>query len=165
MEDSIYNIDPFKITSVHVSKDYKVMVGGIRQGRQVVTAMNKEGEQLNVYEQDKQNLPLFRYPYRITSTSNDTIYVSDYHPDDDHGRLVILDPTGDVQYYTGHPVVNKDEPFRSVGLTTTPKDHVIVTDVDTYTLHIFNDIGQLMTYFNTRDVGIQYPFSLGFTPS
>ena len=65
--------------------------------------------------------------------------------------------------YTGHPKVNTEGcPFIPQHVITTPADNIIVTDVYTETLHILNNIGKVMTYYDITNIGIK-PYSLAIT--
>ncbi|VDH94621.1 Hypothetical predicted protein [Mytilus galloprovincialis] len=75
------------------------------------------------------------------------IHVADYHPDED---------SGDTE-------INKKKPFRPEGIVTTQRDNVIVADIDTSTLHILNNSGELIKHIKTTDNGITYPNSLAFS--
>ncbi|XP_071171123.1 uncharacterized protein [Mytilus edulis] len=167
LTDTVYDIDPLGPTAIHVTSDNKVVVGGysIKHGRRAVIVMNKNGEHETVYENDQQNQPLFCYPCSITITCSGNIYVVDCKPDSGRGKVAVLGQGGSiVNKYTGHVDINKDISFRPVAISTTPKDNVIVVDMDTHTLHILNNACRLMTYFNKNNV-ILYPRTLAYTPT
>ncbi|XP_071169816.1 uncharacterized protein [Mytilus edulis] len=165
--DSVYDIYPFIPIAIHITSGGQIILGaGNNKGRRAVFVMNKNGNHEAVYEHEKHNHPMFRYPGNITTTSNGNIHVSDYHPKEGSGKLVVLGRGGDIiNIYKGDTEINKKFLFRPSGIVTTLKDNVIVVDVDTNTLHILNNSGQLMTYIKTTDNGIEYPFSLTFTPT
>ncbi|CAC5382130.1 unnamed protein product [Mytilus coruscus] len=172
--DSIYNINPLKPISICVTSDHRVIIGAWSggkafpaSGRRVVVVMDQEGKQLQEYEHDKHNKPLFTYPRCISVTSNGNICVVDHLDSDHRGRVVVLSPGGDIQgTYTGHPGVNiKKDPFRPVGILTTQSDTVVVTDMENHSLRILTDQGQIITYYNLRDMGILGPHSLARSTS
>ncbi|XP_076104397.1 uncharacterized protein LOC143073045 [Mytilus galloprovincialis] len=167
--DSVYDISPLIPIGIHVTSDGQVIVGGgTIEGRRAVFVLNKSGDHEAVYEHDQHNQPIFRCPRSITTTSNGNIHVSDYDPDleEDSGKVVVLGPGGDViNIYKGDTEINKEEPFKPEEVVTTPRDNVIVVDLDTETLHILNNSGQLITYIKTTDHGIKDPFALAFSPT
>ncbi|XP_076104382.1 uncharacterized protein LOC143073036 [Mytilus galloprovincialis] len=163
--DSLYDVGPLLPRAVHITSGGRVIVGGVnKEGRGAVFVMNKNGDHEAVYEHDKHNQPIFDYPKRITTTSNGNIHVSDYHPGEGSGKVVVLGKAGDViNIYKGDTEINKEEPFRPEGIATTPRDNVIVVDPYTDTLHILNNSGQLITYIKTTDNGIAYPNAFAFS--
>ncbi|XP_063409085.1 uncharacterized protein LOC134692557 [Mytilus trossulus] len=162
-DDSVNNMSPFTSTTVHITSDSKVLVGGGYTGRCVVILMNQNGNQERVYEHDKHKQPIFSCPCSITSTSNGNIYVVDTLRNG-IDRVVVLGQDGDIiNIYTGDTEINKDIPFNLTDIVTTPRDNVIVSDVSTDTLHILNNVGLLMTYYKTRDINIMLPYSLAFS--
>ncbi|VDI61507.1 Hypothetical predicted protein [Mytilus galloprovincialis] len=165
--DSVYDIYPFLPIAIHITSGGQIILGaGNNEGRRAVFVMNKNGDHEAVYEHEKHNHPMFRYPGNITTTSNGNIHVSDYLPNEDSGKLVVLGRGGDIiNIYKGDTEINKKFLFRPSRIVTTLKDNVIVVDPDTDTLHILNNSGQLITYIKTTDNGIEYPFSITFTPT
>ncbi|XP_076104945.1 uncharacterized protein LOC143073356 [Mytilus galloprovincialis] len=168
LTDTVYNVYPFLPGAVHITSDNKVLVGCVnkdfpKQGRRVVIIMNKKGGQERVYEQDEYKKPIFTIPSSINTTGNGNIHVVD-SVSSDMGRVVVLGQGGDIiNIYTGDTDINKDIPFQPTGIVTTPRDNVIVADLDTCTLHILNNVGLLMTYYKTSDINIIYPLSLAFS--
>ncbi|VDI23142.1 Hypothetical predicted protein [Mytilus galloprovincialis] len=182
--DSRYDVKPLIPTCIRVTSDHRVIIGAWSggkafpaTGRRVVVVMDQEGKQLQEYEHDKYknklfSLPrfltststkrLFTFPLRITCTSNGNICVVDLLDNDGRGKVVVLSPGGDILgTYTGHSDVNTEEkPFKPTGILTTPSDNIIVTDVENHLLHILTDQGQSITYYNLRDMGILYTYSL-----
>lgn len=167
MADTAYDVSPLHTASVHVTSQGEVVIGAgnDEEGRVEIIVMDSKGRQLRVYDHyDKQQT--FSCPMSITSTSNGNIHVSDifFSENDCGSRVVVLGPNGDtINVYTGHPGVNKDVPFRSISIVTNSKDNVIVADAYTHHLHLLNSEGELLTVFNTREVGIELPFSLAIT--
>ncbi|XP_076101154.1 uncharacterized protein LOC143070938 [Mytilus galloprovincialis] len=168
LTDTVYDVDPFQATAIHITSGNKVVVGGFADdmGKSAVFVMNEKGEHETVFERN-QHLPAFNYPWNITSTRNGNIHVVDNHQRCDRRKVVICGQGGGVvNTYYGHSVVNKEEySFLPFGIVTTKRDVVIVADMDTHTLHMLNNAGRLMTYQNINKIGIQYPFSLAFTPT
>ncbi|XP_063404216.1 uncharacterized protein LOC134687688 [Mytilus trossulus] len=161
LSDSIIDAQPFDPISVHVTKSGKVIVAG----RRAIIVMNQKGEHETIYEFDKNNIRIFTCVKSITNTDNGNICVVDRLSDDGRGRVVVLNSDGDIlQIYTGHHDVNNEEnPFKPVNIVTTPSDNIIVVDLVTYVLHILNNCGNLITHYNTGDLGIEMPHSLCFT--
>ncbi|VDI25571.1 Hypothetical predicted protein [Mytilus galloprovincialis] len=163
LTDSIYDVSPFLPCVIHVVSDNKLIVGAHNDKlkRSVVIIMNKKGDKEAVYEYDKHKQPLVTDTRCITTTSNGNIHVVDEISDDWCGKVMVLGQEGHIiNQYTGHPTINKSEPFKPVHIVTTPSDNVVVMDLDTDILHILNDNGHLISYFNTKDIGIEFPYSL-----
>ncbi|XP_071162359.1 uncharacterized protein [Mytilus edulis] len=165
LTDSVYDVSPLLPIAIHVISDNKLIVGAYngKLKRSVVIIMNKKGDKEAVYEHDEHNQPLFNNPRRITTTCNGNIHVADNISDDWCGKVVVLGQGGHIiNQYTGHPTINKSKPFKPVDIVTTPSDNVVVIDVITRILHILNDNGHLISYFNTNDIGIEFPHSFAF---
>ncbi|XP_052081781.1 uncharacterized protein LOC127719595 [Mytilus californianus] len=172
--DSRFDVKPLYPISIHVTSDHRVIIGALTgggivpvTGRSVVVVMDQEGKQLKEYEHDKHNKRLFTFPGYITSTSNGNICVVDWLDNTNRGIVVVLSPGGDILgTYTGHPDVNtEDDPFTPVGILTTPSDNIVVTDTNNHLLHILTDQGQSITYYNLRNMGIIFPYSLALSTS
>ncbi|CAC5382143.1 TRIM2_3 [Mytilus coruscus] len=183
--DSRYDVKPLYPISIHVTSDHRVIIGAKSPGepfpatgRRVVVVMDPEGKQLEEYEHDNHKKPLFSlprfhtstkrlftYPYCVSSTSNGNVCVVDWLDYDGKGRVEVLSPGGNILgTYTGHPEVNtKKDPFKPRGILTTPSDNIVVTDMNNHSFHILTDQGQSITYYNLRDMGILYPFSLALS--
>lgn len=165
VSDTNYDISPFDVTAIHITRECKVVVGGINDelGRRAMFIINMEGRQESKFELDKNGKPLFTYPYEITSTDKGHIHAVDCHPSQDRGRVVVLLDGGDIRnIYSGHPDVNKDTPFIPASIATTLKDNVVVVDHFTWYLHVLDNEGHPLTVYNTKDAGIQLPESLSF---
>ncbi|VDI22914.1 Hypothetical predicted protein [Mytilus galloprovincialis] len=163
--DTVYDISPLISTTVHVTSNNKVIIGAVNSEVQYkVIVMNTKGEYETVYGHNHHNQPMFNYPQSITSTDNGNIHVVDYYPGSDRGRVTVLGQGGGIiNTYTGHTEINKDIPFKPTRIVTTPRDNVIVADMDIHTLHILDNNGQLLTCYKTKEIGILCPFSLAFT--
>lgn len=162
-----YNVKPFETTAIYKTNSNKVFVGGFRasQDRGVVFKFDGEGNTEKLYEFDKQNQPLFRYPRSITSAQNNIFYVADNHPKDGIGRVVVIEGKGEVNsIYLGHHSVNESTPFRPVSIATTPRSNVVVSDFDSHTFHVLDSFGHFLTLYNATELGILYPYSLGISP-
>ncbi|XP_071171191.1 uncharacterized protein [Mytilus edulis] len=170
LTDSGYNVSPFLPTAVHITSDNKVLVIGVnsdypKPGRRVVILMNENGDHERVYEHDQHKQTISNNPKNITSTSNGNIHVVD-KVSDHRLRVVVLGQGGDIiNIYTGDKEINKDRSFLPTDIVTTPRDNVIVADMNTDTLHILNNVGLLMTCYKTSDRNIIYPRSLAFSPT
>ncbi|CAC5424559.1 unnamed protein product [Mytilus coruscus] len=172
LTDFIYSVKALTETTIHVTKDGKVIVGVKSRGklfpasgRRAIIVLNKKGEQETIYEHDKNNIRIFTFPVNITSTDNGNICVLDQLSEDGRGRVVVLSRDGDIlQIYTGHQEISSENnPFKPVQIVTTPSDNIIVTHFNTYIFHILNNCGHLITHYNVGDIGIQSPWSLCFT--
>ncbi|XP_052101131.1 uncharacterized protein LOC127735077 [Mytilus californianus] len=166
LTDTVYNVDPLPSTGIHITSGKKFIVGGYHStlGKSAVFVINENGCHENVYEHDQHNQPLFTFPDCITSTSNGNIHVVDRNQD--RGRVVVLGQGGNIiNTYPGNTNVSKNKIFIPSRIVTTPRDNVIVLDKDAFCLHILTNAGQLITLYNTKDIGIVYPHSLAFTPT
>lgn len=167
--ESIYTVHPLYHNTVHSTKDGKVIVGAYSgkawpaNGRRVIIVMKQNGEHQTIFEYDKHSIPIFTRPTSITSTDNGNICVVDEFTEG--GRVVVLSQHGDILHiYRGHPDIDSHgKPFKPLKIATTPSDNLIVTVLNSDTLHILNNCGQLMTHYNMRDIGIRYSFSVSFT--
>ncbi|XP_071135795.1 uncharacterized protein [Mytilus edulis] len=172
LTDSIYNVDPLAYSAVHVTKDDKVIVG-VKSvgkpfpvtGRRAIFVMNQKGEHETIHEHNKNNIRIFACVKSITSTDNGNICVVDKLSEDGRGRVVVLNRDGDIlQIYIGYQEVNNaDNPFKPVGIVTTPSDNIIVAELNVYIFHILNNCGHLITHINMGDIGISKSYSLCFT--
>ncbi|XP_063420323.1 uncharacterized protein LOC134705535 [Mytilus trossulus] len=167
LTDTDFNVDPLVPISIHITSGNKLIVVGIsnKLGRKAVFVINHRGDHEIVYEYDKHNQPMFTYLRSITSTSDGNIQLVDFHKGK-KGRVVVLGKGSDiVNSYTGDPKINKHKSFKPQRIATTSKDNVIVTDLDTEIIHILNSKGCLISWYNTKDIGILHPFSLALTPT
>ncbi|XP_071162328.1 uncharacterized protein [Mytilus edulis] len=164
LTDSVYDVSPLLPIAIHVISDNKLIVGAYNNlKRSAVIIMNKKGDKETVYEHDKHNQPLFNIPKYITTTCNGNIHVVDRISDDARGKVVVLGQEGHIiNQYTGHPTINKSKPFKPAHIVSTPSDNVVVKGLNIPILHILNDNGHLISYFNTNDIGIERPHSLAF---
>ncbi|XP_063425579.1 E3 ubiquitin-protein ligase TRIM71-like [Mytilus trossulus] len=163
LTDSVYDVTPLLPNAIHVISDNKLIVGAYnyKQKRSAVITMNKKGDKETVYEHDQHNQPLFINVKNITTTSNGNIHIVDDIFNLGRGKVVILGQSGHIiNQYKGHSIINKSKPFTPVNIVTTPSDNVVVMDLNTYILHILNNNGHLISYFNTEDIGIEFPYSL-----
>ncbi|XP_071171945.1 uncharacterized protein [Mytilus edulis] len=176
--DSVYNVSPFLPAAVHITNDNKVLVGCIclndgppKHVTMVVVLMNQNGDHERVYEHDQHKNPMLTYPTSITSTRNGNIHVVDRESKGVHKVVVLGQGTDIINIYTGHAEINQDfhgikiKPFIPGDIVTTPRDNVILADINTHTLHILNNAGLLMTYYKTTDMNIISPWSLAFSLS
>lgn len=167
LSDSVYDAKTLAAIAIHVTNDNKVIVGGVnKESIAAVIVMNDKGHHERVYDYDQHKQPISTYPRSITTTMNGNIHVVDCRPKNERGRIVVLGQNGNIiNVYSGHADVNNDKNFKPVDIATTPRDNIIVVDVNTNTLHIMNNTGHIMTYFNTEGIGIIYPQSVTFTHS
>lgn len=166
LSDSVYNVKP-TVIAIHVTCDNKVIVGVTRVIEKLQTGalivMDEAGNHENKYEHDRNNQRIFTYPRRLTITNKGNIHVIDGSKDSERRRVVVLGQNGDlINTYIGHEQINKTKPFRPLDLVKTARDNVILVDRNTYTLHITNSTGELISFFKTDDIGIVDPSSLAF---
>ncbi|CAC5384937.1 unnamed protein product [Mytilus coruscus] len=165
VSDTNYNVSPLQSRAVHITPIGHVLVAAMTygtafkfpvSGHRVVYVFDKQGEKLAMYKYDKFGAPLFKMPYSLTSTNNGNISTADFYADGGKGRVIVINEAGSVlNIYSGHPGISKKE-LTPVGLTTTDMDTIIVSDMNSHTLHILNDFGQLLTYVNTMEAKFPY---------
>ncbi|VDI41650.1 Hypothetical predicted protein [Mytilus galloprovincialis] len=155
--DSIYCVESSELCSVYVEENGRVIVGGY----EVVVTMNNKGVHCKRYDYDEDSEPLTKsYIRALTSTGNGNIFVIHGR---DVDRIVVLQEKGIISIYSGpSTITSEDRKFNTQSVVTTPLDNVIVADfLDR--LHILNNRGQLLTTYDTQDMGISYPLSLAIT--
>ena len=155
--DTDYYVESAKLMHVHATKDDKVIVSGRE---------SYPGKKTFIMVMDRSckiHYKLVGSYTSITSTSNGNIFVLEVNGDK-KVSVMVLGKTGVIWYYKGHPSVNNDKsPFDPRELVTTPLDNVIVADCSNHTLHVLNNTGNLLTLINTKDIGIECPYSLACT--
>lgn len=160
-------IYPWGITSIHVSKDKKVIIGGHdgKGKRGIIIVMDRYGKRKAEYLKHGEKT-IFTYPKNIATTSNGNILISDGQPYANRGRVIVIHSDGgNIQYYHGHPSVNSEEaPFRPVSLLVTPKDTILIMDLNTRCLHLLNS-GYFITCYCLKDIGIYQPYSIALAHS
>ncbi|VDI77778.1 Hypothetical predicted protein [Mytilus galloprovincialis] len=166
--NSKYSVEPLITGVVHMIRDEKIVIRAKREGpvfpvkgtRQIVL-MNKDGRIEKVYDLDNNGKPIFSAPQRITTDTDDNIYVLDTFNTEWNGRILALDKTNGVRWiYSGNPDITK-ETFKPRDLISTQLNNIIITDMDSDIIHILNTSGQCIHYMNTKDqLGIELPYSL-----
>lgn len=168
--DSRFAVDSLEPKCIHVTKDNKLAISAISKGplypasgQRVVILMDMEGNKHSTFEFDNKMERLFTYPWGIASTTNGNVFILDRTDCNCDGRLVVLNREDGsvIDIYNGRGKRN----FVPRGIVSTKADNVIITDCDDpeVSLHILNNSGKLMSYYNTRDIGIQNPFSMTFS--
>lgn len=156
--DSKYCADFAKLERVHVGASGRVVVAGEAPSpyKVVVIVMNIDGSVATVFDNDKNNKPIIdSYPQSITSTTNGNIFVVDGSK-----RVVVFGKTN-ISFYRGqHDTKSQKYPFDPQSVVTTMSDNVIVADRVNSVLHIVNNVGHLLTTYDTKDIGISHPISL-----
>ena len=170
--DSLYDVSPLLPTAVHMTYDNNVIVGAVDKlpyfpvtGPRQVIIMNHTGREKKFFQFDGNKKPLFSLPARIASNSRNNIGVIDCFSNNFQGRIIVLDQEGGIKnIYTGHPDVNHENKlFHPTGIVTTPSDKFVVADSTHHILHILSSDGEILTYHNTRKVGVELPFSLSIS--
>ncbi|XP_076075875.1 uncharacterized protein LOC143046627 [Mytilus galloprovincialis] len=172
IHDSRYSVDPLLIMSLHVTKDHKVIVGAMSpgevipvKGRRVVIVIDQDGKHRTVHEYEKNKQRLLTYPQSVTSTNNGIIFVADYAVGDKiNSRILAIDEEESViGTYNGLPDINTvKDPFQPICLTRSPSDKVIISDFNLGIIHILDNLCNLLSYFKTTEIGIDYPHSTTF---
>ena len=166
MTDSKFDIAPLITSGIHVTKDQKIIMGAIpagsaftAEGKRSVIVMDKGGGHLMEYEQSNGN-PLFKVPFRITSTKSGNICVVDQLDKAGRGRLVVLKQNGDIlQIYTG-PHTKPDKHFQPRDVIITQSNKIILADPYNHYFHILTCDGEILEYYSTRTNEIDGPYSL-----
>ncbi|CAC5424122.1 unnamed protein product [Mytilus coruscus] len=131
--------------------------------KRVVILMDMEGNISSTFEINKKGKRLLTHPWGIASTTNGNIFILDRIHSNCEGRLVVLnrDDESVIDIYNGR----KGQDFVPRAIMATEADNIIITDCDDpdASLHIFNNSGKLISYYNTRDIGIEQPFSMTFS--
>ena len=175
IKESKYYIGPSLLAiAVHITLESKVVVSARSpgtsfpvSGRRVVFKMNEEGQHEAVWEYDENNKRIFSIPRPETSTKNGNIFVTDYTSDISSlssGRILVLGEKCNIEnIYEGHPIINsKDKPLTPSKLVTTPYDNVLVSDQDNHYLHLLDNMGSLLTYFDMSKLDISFPCCMAF---
>lgn len=150
-----------------MTKDNKLAIGAISKGplypasgQRVVILMDMEGNKLSTFEYNQKGKRLLTHPWGIASTTNGNIFILDRINRQCVGRLVVLkrDDGSVINMYNGR----EKQVFISRGIVATQADNIIISDCDDpeVSLHILDNSGNLLTYYDTRDIGIELPFSL-----
>ncbi|XP_052070711.1 uncharacterized protein LOC127709291 [Mytilus californianus] len=173
VNDSKYGVDLLLIMSLHVTSDHKIIVGAMSPGevipvagRRVVIVMDKDGNHESVYEHDGNKQRLLTYPRSITSTSNGTIFVADYtQAYKINSKILALGKDGTIlNTYSGHQDINNEnQPFEPVSVRSTPIGNIIIPDRYLNVFHILDSSCNLISYFQTREIGIVKPYCVAFT--
>ena len=106
------------------------------------------------------NKPIFSYPRRIETTRNGNIFIVDEYQSN-RGIVVVIRPNGACQFYNTN---TDDKPFYPISILVTTRDNVLILDYYSNYLHIMNNEGDLVTYFNLTEIGIVRPHSLAMSP-
>ncbi|CAC5382889.1 unnamed protein product [Mytilus coruscus] len=167
MIESKYSVAPLITGPIHITKEDKIIIRAGKKGPLFpvngsikVIVMDTDGTTEKVYDLDNNGKPIFSAPQRITTDSDNNIYVLDCLNKDWSGRIMALDKTKGVRWiYSGNPDINNA--FKPRDLVPTNLNNVIVTDKDSHMIHILNISGQCIYYLNTWDqLGIKLPYSV-----
>lgn len=169
-------MDPLISRNIHVTQDHRVIIGDMSQApvfpaicRRVVIVMDQKGNRIKEYEYDNNNKPLFTFPRNLTSSINGNIFVIDKQNANGKGpgRVVVLGNEGSVkQIYSGNPDINtNNNPFEPADLMTMSSGSILVIDRHISTIHILDNLGQLITYYDLLNIGIIYPYFIDLSSS
>lgn len=163
--DTVFDFQPYQPQAVHVTRENKIIVGVCDDSDTslvLLFVMNHEGNQERVYGEDKTKNISFTAISRITDTSNGNIFLVDTTDITEfYGNVKVLGMDTIINTYSGNSVINTEfKPFTPISLATTPTDNVIIADIDSNVLHILNSSGELITYINTFEKGIDGPHSI-----
>nr|XP_022288247.1 uncharacterized protein LOC111100549 isoform X1 [Crassostrea virginica] len=103
---------------------------------------------------------LYRIPYYITENNNGDVLVSDHY----RGAVVVTSGEGVHRFsYTGPPPSGSGL-FTPRGICTDVMSHILVSDSNTYTVHMLDRDGQFLSYVLTRQTpGMDYtPWGLSY---
>lgn len=169
--DTNFSVAPFIPLALHVTNDDRVIVGTAEsetlfpvEGPRQIVVMDIQGRIRQVFETDRSGNPLFSVPTRVASTRN-TIAVLDIFSENLEGRVVILDNTGLIlNIYKGYSSLNlRNMPcFMDI---VTLNNNFLVSDSSNHVIHILNYQGDLVSYINTGELGIDCPYSLSVDKS
>ncbi|XP_076100599.1 uncharacterized protein LOC143069715 [Mytilus galloprovincialis] len=163
-----YSVAPLITGAVHVTGDGKIIVRTREKGplfpvkgtRQVVV-IDIQGRTENVYELDNNGKHIFSAPQRITTDTDNNIYVLDYL-NEDCGRILALNKINGVKWiYNSDPDMNQKQTFKPSGLFAAKSDNIIIIDSKNQMIHILNSSGRCLHYLKTKDqLDIKLPFSV-----
>ncbi|VDI48445.1 Hypothetical predicted protein [Mytilus galloprovincialis] len=166
---SKYSVAPLITGSVHITNTDKIIVRTRKEGplfpingqRQVVV-MDRNGTTEKVYDRDNNGQSIFSAPQRITTDTDNNIYVLDSLKMDWSGIILALDKINGVRWiYSGNSDILKDQTFKPRDLLATKLNNIVVIDSYNHMIHILNTLGQCIHYMNTEDqLGIKSPYSL-----
>lgn len=168
-ETTPIGVPPYIPSAVHVTKDQTVIIGAGKpdktayslKGSGSLYTMSMDGNQKAQYKLGENNKPLFSYPWLVTSTDKGNIFVIDRFFTKEECRVVIVDSNGEIlNIFKGDE--KSGASLFATGMTKTPNDEVLISDVKAHTLYLLDSEGNFITSFNTKTVGIQYPYSLAF---
>ena len=149
VKESNICVFPLVTTCLHISKDYKIIVG-VRENGSVdperehrkIIVLDTSGKQEMVYDLDCNNLHIFKMPLKLTTHKRNNIYVFDSLSEYRERNVVLGREGGVVAIYDGHNGINdRDHPFTPRDLVTTELCNIIVLDEENHMLHILDNTG------------------------
>lgn len=168
-ETTEIGVPPNIPSAVHVTRDDTIIIGAGKpdkaayslKGPGSLYKMTMDGNQIAQFKLTDTNKPLFSYPWLITSTNKGNIFVIDRFFTNEECRVVVLDNNGQLINVIKGEDKSGSKLF-ATGMSRTPNDEVIISDMKAHALYLLDGEGNYITSFNTKTVGIQYPYSLAF---
>ncbi|CAC5396098.1 unnamed protein product [Mytilus coruscus] len=167
------SFSPFVTTSVHVTKDKKIIVGlvefspdGIlvsKDSHRKIVIMNKDGDIQHTIEYDRDHQRLLTCPCRI-KIFNDRLVVVDYINKEWEGRVVMFDYGGHLHWtYNGcNNIISDQVKFYPSDVSITSTAMILVSDSDNHAIHVLNPAGEVIVCNDVKVLGIDLPLSLAF---
>eukprot|EP00105_Crassostrea_gigas_P046466 XP_019930614.1 PREDICTED: transcription intermediary factor 1-beta-like [Crassostrea gigas] len=142
---------PLSIHSSHINGD--ILVGMIKDDKEgKITRYNKTGTEIQNIQSDNKGQGLYRCAYYITENINGDVCVSDI----DKHAVVVVDKSGQHRFsYRG-----QRSGFIPYGICTDVLGHILVCDVNSDTVHLLHQDGQLLSQLQTPQQGVERPRSV-----
>lgn len=167
---SKYSVAPLITGHIHRTRDSKIIVrartkGDVfpLKGSRPVVVMDMEGRNEMMYELNNNGKSLFSAPQKITTDTDNNIYVLDRLSEDKIGRIMALHKSNGVRWiYSGNSDINNGQTkFKPTDVISTKLNNLIITDMYNDMIYILNSSGECFHYLNTKDqLGFQRPYSL-----
>lgn len=163
--NSKFSVHLWTLTCIYVTRDQKIALGGFDGKNGIITMTDSKGQRIVTYR-EKNDEPFLTYPTSIATSQNGSIFISDKKPKRNRGKVAVIKPNGDIQFYNGHSEINTaDKLFDPHEILMTLADNALVLDLNTFYLHILNNRGDFIGIYNLRDIGITSPYSFVLTSS
>ncbi|XP_060065852.1 E3 ubiquitin-protein ligase TRIM71-like [Ylistrum balloti] len=132
-----------------------------KTSRRMVSRLDSQGQQVQVYEYMDGNKRLFTRPYRVVENINGDICVTD-KTSMGSGRVVVLDSLGNLKFiYDGRSVSAGERPFSPCGIVCDSYGRLLIADTNNHCIHIVDKHGQFVSFLLRKEDGITCPTSLG----
>lgn len=115
--------------------------------------MNEKGKIIITLGLKKDRIPQLTCPSRIASNSIGYIAVVDIHSHEYDGRVAVLNAKGKIKsFYTGHPDINTDCPFKPSDIEVTQQENFLVLDCQSCCVHVLDERGSFKEFYDIRHI-------------